>query len=154
MVDDDHVYRVMELDSPDDLKLFELKAFKENSSREAYSDLSRVVVDYAKGIPLALTVLGSTFRHCNSVEEWGDELKKLKKFPNKKIHDVLRLSYNRLEENEKGIFCYANGQMDVKRRIDRHRRERRRKSVEDGYRKRRRRGRFIGAKDSVERSQA
>ncbi|XP_004292702.1 PREDICTED: TMV resistance protein N-like [Fragaria vesca subsp. vesca] len=126
MVDDDHVYRVMKLDSPDDLKLFQLKAFKENSSREAYSDLSREVVDYAKGIPLVLTVLGSTFRHCNSIEEWGDELKKLKKFPNKTIHDVLRLSYNRLEDNEKGIFldiaCYLKGEniCDAKRILEIH----------------------------------
>jgi hypothetical protein len=88
--------------------------------------LSREVVDYAGRNPLALTVLASSFLHCNNREDWGEELKKLKKFPNTKIQDVLRISYNGLEENEKGIFldiaCFLKGKnmCDAKKLLEMH----------------------------------
>ena len=75
---------------------------------------------YAKGVPLALTVLGSSFCNCKS----KDEFKKLKRFPSEDIQKVLRISYDRLGENEKEIFldiaCYHKGSLvdRVKRMLD------------------------------------
>lgn len=59
-----------------------------------------MVVCYARGIRLAVIILGSLFLHCESKEDWEDELNKLKTFPSKKIQNVFWLSYDRLEENE------------------------------------------------------
>jgi hypothetical protein len=41
------------------LNLFSLKAFKGDQPQEGYLDLSKEVVDYTGGLPLALEVLGS-----------------------------------------------------------------------------------------------
>ncbi|CAL9005002.1 unnamed protein product [Prunus brigantina] len=123
-VDDDKIYKVKGLNCDEALQLFHLHAFKNNSPRTDYAELSKMVVDYAEGIPLALKIFGSSFLHCKSKEEWENELKKLKNFPSKKIQNVLRLSYDGLEKNEKEIFldiaCFYKGMnVDfVKRMLD------------------------------------
>ncbi|BBN68986.1 Putative disease resistance TIR-NBS-LRR class protein [Prunus dulcis] len=123
-VDDDKIYKVKGLHCDEALQLFHLHAFKNNSPRTDYAELSKMVVDYAEGIPLALKIFGSSFLHCKSKEEWENELKKLKNFPSKKIQNVLRLSYDGLEKNEKEIFldiaCFYKGMnVDfVKRMLD------------------------------------
>ncbi|KAB2602588.1 TMV resistance protein N-like [Pyrus ussuriensis x Pyrus communis] len=100
----DKIYEVKGLTREEALQLFHLKAFKNNSPGTDYAELLGMVVDYAEGMPLALKILGSSFLHCKSKEDWEAELNKLKKFPSQKIHNVLRLSYDGLEENEKEIF--------------------------------------------------
>ncbi|XP_034676051.1 disease resistance protein RPV1-like isoform X2 [Vitis riparia] len=66
-------------------------------------ELSREIIFYAKGLPLALSVLGSLLFGM-SKDEWRDYLGKLKSTPNMKIQEVLRLSYDGLDDNEKNIF--------------------------------------------------
>ncbi|KAI5311034.1 hypothetical protein L3X38_045621 [Prunus dulcis] len=123
-VDDDKIYKVKGLHCDEALQLFHFHAFKNNSPRTDYAELSEMVVDYAEGIPLALKIFGSSFLHCKSKEEWENELKKLKNFPSKKIQNVLRLSYDGLDKNEKEIFldiaCFYKGMnVDfVKRMLD------------------------------------
>ena len=111
---EDHMYKVNELCVDEALQLFQSIAFEDDSCITDYSNLSRKVVDYAGRNPLALKVLASSFLHCNNREDWEEELNKLKKFPNTKIQNVLRISYNGLEENEKGIFldiaCFFKGE--------------------------------------------
>ncbi|KAK9944923.1 hypothetical protein M0R45_010463 [Rubus argutus] len=113
-VHEDHIYKMTELSVVEALQLFQSKAFRDDSCITDYSNLSRKVVDYAGCNPLALKVLASSFLHCNNREDWEEELNKLKKFPNTKIQNVLRISYNGLEENEKGIFldiaCFLKGE--------------------------------------------
>nr|XP_048320098.1 putative disease resistance protein At4g11170 [Ziziphus jujuba var. spinosa] len=58
------------------------------------------VTSYADGNPLALKVLGS-FLHSKSTDEWKSALNKLKKIPNEDIFDVLRISYEGLDD--KGV---------------------------------------------------
>ena len=69
-------------------------------------------MDYAKGIPLALKVLGSLLRS-RSENEWDSALSKLKKIPNPEIQAVFRLSYEGLDDDEKNIFlditCFFKG---------------------------------------------
>ncbi|KAF4355031.1 hypothetical protein F8388_026532 [Cannabis sativa] len=108
------VYEVKELDFDEALQLFQLNAFKNSSPPSTdYIELSERVVDYTKGVPLALKVLGS-YLHSRSKKEWESALNKLKKMPNMKIHSVLRISYDGLDEKEKDIFldivCFFKGE--------------------------------------------
>ncbi|CAN6544904.1 unnamed protein product [Malus baccata var. baccata] len=124
-VEEGNIYEVEVLKSDDALQLFYSRAFKDNSTRRTdYKELAEKAVAYAKGVPLALTVLGSLFFNCKSKEEWEDEFKKLKRFPSEDIQKVLRISYDRLRENEKEIFldiaCFHKGKsvVEVKRMLD------------------------------------
>lgn len=118
------IYEVKELNSEEAIELFHLNAFRGIHPTTESLEFSRMVADYATGVPLALTVLGSIFLHCNSEEERESELKKLKKFPNKKIQNVLRVSYDGLEENEKELFldiaCFYKAKEihDAKRQLN------------------------------------
>ncbi|KAM5546380.1 hypothetical protein ABKV19_002518 [Rosa sericea] len=103
-VDDDKIYKVNLLDCDEALELFHLRALTNLSPPTDYTTLSREVVDYAGGNPLALRVLGSVFSHRKSNKDWKGELDRLKEFPDKGIHKVLRLSYDGLGDNEKEIF--------------------------------------------------
>ncbi|KAL5554516.1 hypothetical protein UlMin_041917 [Ulmus minor] len=112
----DEEYKVEVLDSYDACKLFYLKAFgHEESCRRGFEGISGRVVEYTKGHPLALKVLGaSVFCFLESIEDWGNELEKLKRILNDDIQDVLKRSYNALDDEEKGLFldiaCFFKGQ--------------------------------------------
>ncbi|KAJ7951580.1 Disease resistance protein (TIR-NBS-LRR class) [Quillaja saponaria] len=116
-------YEVKELNSLEALHLFSLNAFQQSQPSVNYLELSDRVVNY--GVPLALKVLGS-FLHSKGKEEWKSELEKLKRIPNVKIHDVLRLSYDGLDRGDQYIFldiaCFFKG--ENKDRV---------KSLLDGY---------------------
>lgn len=99
----DEIYAVRIWEYPQSLHLFSLNAFKESHPRKGYEDLSARAVDYAGGIPLALKVLGS-YLYNKSNEFWESALSKLEKYPNEKIQNVLRVSYDGLDKLEKDIF--------------------------------------------------
>uniref|UniRef100_A0A6N2N535 Uncharacterized protein n=1 Tax=Salix viminalis TaxID=40686 RepID=A0A6N2N535_SALVM len=52
-------YHAMELDRDQSLQIFSLHAFRETLPVQDYEELSEKVVDYCKGLPLALKILGS-----------------------------------------------------------------------------------------------
>ncbi|KAI9088067.1 hypothetical protein K1719_030044 [Acacia pycnantha] len=102
--------RIADLESLMDQKMFAplefgVWAVLNNDVDLEWIVLSRKVSSYAKGIPLALKVLGS-FLYGKSREEWESQLEKLKKMPYAKIQDVMRLSYDDLDREEKNIFLY------------------------------------------------
>ena len=97
------IYKPNGLDNDDASQLFCLKAFKKVQPEEGYMQLSHKVVGYASGLPLALVTLGS-FLARRTVEEWRSALKNLKKNPKREIFDILKISYDGLEEMEKNIF--------------------------------------------------
>ncbi|KAK4280819.1 hypothetical protein QN277_012391 [Acacia crassicarpa] len=101
----DEIYELKPLIFDDAFQLFMLNAFENNDVDLEWIVLSRKVSSYAKGIPLALKVLGS-FLYGKSREEWESQLEKLKKMPYAKIQDVMRLSYDDLDREEKNIFLY------------------------------------------------
>ena len=79
---------------------------------EEYSKLTNQALKYAKSLPLALRIIGS---HLNGTTkpQWEDELRKYKKYPNGKIYQILKVSYDGLGETEKDIFldisCFFKG---------------------------------------------
>ncbi|KDP42430.1 hypothetical protein JCGZ_00227 [Jatropha curcas] len=80
-----------------------LHAFHQNEPKEGYVLLSQQVIRYAEGNSLALKVLGSSL-YGKEKEYWESQLLKLKSIPNKRIQDVLKISYDGLDRNEQSIF--------------------------------------------------
>ena len=112
-VADAEIYKAKELNSDEALQLFSRKAFKKDHPSEGYVELSKKVIRYAQGLPLALDVLG-TFLKCRDLNAWESTLGRLKENPPKKILDTLWISFDDLEETEKKIFldiaCFFNGE--------------------------------------------
>ncbi|XP_061993984.1 disease resistance protein RUN1-like [Rosa rugosa] len=110
----DGVYEVKMLDDVRSLKLFSLHAFEVNEPPDDYLELARRAVHYAKGLPLALILLGShLFR--TSREEWEATLDSCKgEDPYRKIRNILKISYDALGVDLRGYFldiaCFFKGQ--------------------------------------------
>ena len=108
---EEEIYEAEELNHDEALKLFSLKAFKMDHPTEDYRKLSQDFVDYCKGLPLALEVLGSSLYN-RSIGEWKSKLDWLTKFCDGEILSVLRISFDELEQSEKEIFldiaCFFN----------------------------------------------
>ncbi|KAL5845657.1 hypothetical protein ACOSQ3_009181 [Xanthoceras sorbifolium] len=106
------VYEVRELFHDKALKLFCRYAFKRNYPMMDYVELSNKVARYARGVPLALKLLGS---HLFGKEKvvWKSAMDKLEKFPHIDIHKVLKISYDALDDEVRKIFldiaCFWKG---------------------------------------------
>lgn len=105
-------YEVGRLHPDESLKLLCQKAFKKDEPNQGYLNLSKEVVDYACGLPLALEVLGS-FLCRRKQSEWRDTLEKLRQNLHHDILNQLRISYDGLEDEEcrnmfLDIACYFN----------------------------------------------
>ncbi|KAJ7963193.1 putative disease resistance protein (TIR-NBS-LRR class) [Quillaja saponaria] len=99
----DGIYEVKERKFDEARQIFCARAFQGNELPVDYMALCDRVLDYAKGVPLALKVLGSLL-YGKSKNEWESALNKLKKIPNIDIQKVLRLSYDSLDHGDKEIF--------------------------------------------------
>ncbi|PNX95556.1 TIR-NBS-LRR resistance protein [Trifolium pratense] len=110
-----NIYQVREMDYQDSVQLFCLFAFKQKQPKSSYMSLTNQVLDYAKGLPLALKVLGSLL-YGKTKEVWESQLQKLKKFPDLKIFRLLELTYHGLDEEQKDIFldiaCFYRGDFE------------------------------------------
>ncbi|XVF71343.1 hypothetical protein PTKIN_Ptkin12aG0029600 [Pterospermum kingtungense] len=108
----DGIYEVQALNNDDSLQLFSLYAFKQNHPTEGFRDLSIRVLEYARGIPIALKVLGSTLYRKDRLY-WESTLNTQKKYPCPKILDVLKISFDGLSVTERNIFldiaCFFKG---------------------------------------------
>ncbi|XP_059665318.1 disease resistance protein RUN1-like [Cornus florida] len=106
------IYMVELLNYNEASQLFSWHAFKNKDLEVNYFKLSQSVIDCAQGLPLALQVLGSLLLK-RSIEYWEKELERLKKIPNKKIYEVLKISFDGLEDTEKDLFldiaCFFKG---------------------------------------------
>ncbi|KAI6687175.1 hypothetical protein NL676_024003 [Syzygium grande] len=106
------IYKAEELSIDEARKLLCLKAFRCNHPPAGFEKLVKQVIGYADGLPLAHDVLGS-FLVNRSLRQWKSELDRLKECPERKIVDLLRLSYDGLQQKEKEIFldiaCFFKG---------------------------------------------
>ncbi|KAL1075408.1 hypothetical protein V6Z11_D11G360800 [Gossypium hirsutum] len=108
------VYMPTTLNPKDALQLFSLKAFHSDTvQKDDFIELSKHVVNYAGGLPLALEVFGS-FLCGRDATQWRSAIERLKRDSNKEILDKLRISFDGLEKWEKNIFldiaCFFNGE--------------------------------------------
>lgn len=109
----DKIYKVEGLNYLNSLHLFSLYAFKKSYPLDDFVDLSNRFLEYAKGVPIALKVLGSTL-YKKTEEQWESALDKLKEHPNPKIHNLLKMSFDGLDDLERSIFldiaCFFKGE--------------------------------------------
>ncbi|XP_011013408.1 PREDICTED: protein SUPPRESSOR OF npr1-1, CONSTITUTIVE 1-like [Populus euphratica] len=118
----DEIYEVEELNAHEALQLFSLNAFRGNHPPKAYMELSIKAINYAKGNPLALQVLGS-FLFGRERYFWESQLNEIESFPELNIYDLLRIGFDALRDhNTKSIFldiaCFFRGhQVDFVKRI-------------------------------------
>ena len=85
------------------LELFSWNAFQQNHPADNYVDLCNRVLHHAKGLPLALVLLGS-FLFQRGKEEWESTLHRLKIIPLDDIQKVLRISYDGVDDRCKKVF--------------------------------------------------
>ncbi|XP_050242984.1 TMV resistance protein N-like isoform X6 [Quercus robur] len=105
-------YKMTELDNCEALELFNQHAFRGNELEEDYSILANQVIQYANGLPLALTIIGSDL--CGKPRsQWESAVQQYGKIPKEDIHNILEVSYAGLEATEKDIFldiaCFFKG---------------------------------------------
>jgi hypothetical protein len=108
----DDTYEVKVLNDAEALRLFSWKAFKKPHPEENYVELSKDVVSYAQGLPLALKVFGS-FLYGRRMDAWISATNQLNKNPNAEILDKLKISFDGLEDLQKQLFldiaCFFRG---------------------------------------------
>ncbi|XP_028765416.1 TMV resistance protein N-like [Neltuma alba] len=97
-------YRVREMNKIESLELLSWHAFDQATPLKDLIELSKEVVDYCGGLPLALEILGCCLRD-RTIQEWKAVLSKLRRIPNQDIHAKLKISYDGLNDYmEKDIF--------------------------------------------------
>ncbi|KAG6627877.1 hypothetical protein CIPAW_15G160200 [Carya illinoinensis] len=105
-------YRMNKLDRKDALELFSWHAFKCDKPDNGFVELIELALQYAGGLPLALTVVGSILRG-RDIHYWKSELEKYKKIPEENILEKLKISYDGLDYSTKKIFldvaCFFKG---------------------------------------------
>ncbi|XP_030456116.1 disease resistance protein RPV1-like [Syzygium oleosum] len=98
-----YMYQLNELSLNQSLILFSRHAFRKDSPQSDYQSISRDVVSTTGGLPLALEVIGSFL--CGKTKKiWKDTSKRLKKAPDKKVQETLRISYEALDHEVQQIF--------------------------------------------------
>ncbi|KAK4255806.1 hypothetical protein QN277_008754 [Acacia crassicarpa] len=108
----DRIHEAKALGPDNSLELFNLKAFRKDSYESEYKELVERALAYAQGVPLALIVLGS-FLHSRTIEQWESAMSKLESRIDPSILNVLKLSYDGLDDEEKAVFldiaCFFKG---------------------------------------------
>ncbi|XP_027331302.1 TMV resistance protein N-like isoform X1 [Abrus precatorius] len=106
-------YEMKELNDHEALQLFCWKAFKMSQPATSYEDVSNRAVRYARGLPLALKVIGSNLVG-KSIRECECALEQYERIPDRKIQDILKVSYDCLSENAQYVFldiaCFFKGE--------------------------------------------
>ncbi|XP_028773582.1 TMV resistance protein N-like [Neltuma alba] len=102
-IQEKYIHEVSELSLEESLELFSIHAFNQNYPIKGYEELSNSTVALARGIPLALEVLGSHF-HSRDEAYWKSELSKLQKYPHQDIQNILKVSYDGLDNMDKQIL--------------------------------------------------
>ncbi|RDX79902.1 TMV resistance protein N, partial [Mucuna pruriens] len=100
----DVVYEVKELELSSAMELFCYHATGKKKAGEDFVDISKQIVEKTGGLPLALEVFGSFLFDKKTVTEWRDALEKLKQIRPACLHDVLKISFDALDEQERCVF--------------------------------------------------
>lgn len=108
-----HVYEVQSLNENDAMQLFSQLAFGKNIREQNLLDLSMEVIDYANGNPLALRFYARELKGKN-LSEMETTFLNLKLRTPHEIQNLFKISYEKLDDNEKNIFldiaCFFKGE--------------------------------------------
>ncbi|KAL7588033.1 hypothetical protein Lser_V15G37468 [Lactuca serriola] len=99
----DVMHNIRLLNDDESIKLFCKHACRDYRWTEDYGQLSKEVVSYAGGLPLALTVIGS-FLCDKNIHEWRSTLARLKDIPDDNILEALKVSFDGLKPLEQDLF--------------------------------------------------
>jgi len=91
------------LNGKEALELLRWMAFKNDEVPSSYEEILNRAVSYASGLPLVIEIVGSNLFGKN-IEEWKYTLDGYDKIPNKEIQNILKVSYDSLEEEEQSVF--------------------------------------------------
>ncbi|KAH1143004.1 hypothetical protein GLYMA_12G135600v4 [Glycine max] len=107
----DDVYQVPLLDREEAVQLFCKNAFKDNFIMSGYAEFADVILSQAQGNPLAIKAVGSSLFGLNA-PQWRSAVAKLREQKSRDIMDVLRISFDELDDTNKEIFldiaCFFN----------------------------------------------
>ncbi|XP_054777790.1 TMV resistance protein N-like [Prosopis cineraria] len=98
-----NTYEMKKLNEDDSLELFCSHAFRMSQPPKGYENMSARVIRYVRGLPLALKLVGSNLTHKN-LEEWRSTLERYERIQERTIHEVLKISYDCLQDAAKRIF--------------------------------------------------
>jgi hypothetical protein len=105
-------YEVKELCYDEAHELFCQHAFKSKKPKEGYSELVHQFICYAKGLPLALKIIGADLYDKN-MRCWKSALDKYKRILCPNIEEILKISYDGLDQLQRDIFldiaCFLKG---------------------------------------------
>ncbi|XP_050277402.1 disease resistance protein RUN1-like isoform X2 [Quercus robur] len=106
-------YKVKALNVHESRELFCQHAFGRNRPDEDSLELVNQFIHYAKGLPLALKIIGAEL-YGKTNDEWKSALEKYKRYPNGDIQEILKISYDGLEQPQQEIFldiaCFLKGE--------------------------------------------
>nr|XP_023913014.1 TMV resistance protein N-like [Quercus suber] len=106
-------YEVEALNVHESRELFCQHAFGRNRPDEDSLELVNQFLHYAKGLPLALKIIGTDL-YGKTNDEWKSALEKYKRYPNGDIQEILKISYDGLEQPQQEIFldiaCFFKGE--------------------------------------------
>nr|XP_025888331.1 TMV resistance protein N-like isoform X2 [Solanum lycopersicum] len=109
---DDAIYEVPTLPDDEAMQLFNQHAFKKEVPDERFKKFSLELVNYAKGLPLALKVWGLLL-HKKGLTQWGRTVDQIKNNSISEIVEKLKISYDGLEPEEQKMFldiaCFFRG---------------------------------------------
>ena len=108
--------KLKELNYEESIELLSRYAFKQSLPKDDYKNLLDRAIEYAKGLPLALKVLG-IFLFSMTIPEWECSLCKLRRKLPMEIESVLKISFDGLDDMEKTIFldiaCFFKGNTKI-----------------------------------------
>ncbi|XP_048129199.1 disease resistance protein L6-like [Rhodamnia argentea] len=96
-------YELSGMDHDQSLQLFSRHAFRTDYPSYVYIDQSKRAIEIARGLPLALEVIGSLLCRTKK-EKWDLTLKKLENVPHAVIQSELKISYDALDVQQQHIF--------------------------------------------------
>ncbi|KAL2967611.1 hypothetical protein AAZX31_16G185400 [Glycine max] len=105
-------YEVNKFNDVEALELFRWNAFKNKKVDPNYMEIIRHAIYYASGLPLALEIIGSNLLG-KTLDEWESALEAYERIPHRDVQEILRVSYDSLDANEKEMFldiaCFFRG---------------------------------------------
>ncbi|XP_061342973.1 TMV resistance protein N-like [Gastrolobium bilobum] len=97
------IYEVNNFSDNEAFELFRWNALKNNEVDPSYMEMMKRAIHFARGLPLALEAIGSNL-FGKTLDEWESALEACERIPNRDVQQILKVSYDGLEENEKEIF--------------------------------------------------